>query len=134
MASPLARYVMLTYAKYFVLLLVPFAVTALPVATNFRMMHVMILPLAVLDVIAFAGTLRLLSSRGELETLQTYGVSERSVARPLAIATCAPLVVLTAAAIPLSSNPGSTLLFGAIGLIVTISVPLVLVRRSWRRR
>lgn len=91
MASPLARYVTLTYAKYFVPLLVPFAVVALPVALDFRIMYVMILPLAVVDLIAFAGTLLLLASRGELETLQVYGVPERSVAGPLALATCAPL-------------------------------------------
>jgi hypothetical protein len=37
-------------------------------------------------------------------------------------------------AIPLSSNPWNALLFAAIGLMVTISVPLVIVRRCWRRR
>jgi hypothetical protein len=80
----------------------------------------MILPLAVVDVIAFAGTLLLLSSKGELETLQAYGVPKRLVGKLLAFATCAPLVAFSAAAIPLSSDPGSALLFGAIGLIVTI--------------
>jgi hypothetical protein len=132
--NPLARYVTLTYAKYFALLLVPFAVVALPVGIDFRNAYLMILPLAVVNVIAFAGSLRWLSSRGELETLQVYGVPERSVGGPLALATCAPLAAFLAAAIPLSSNPGSALLFGAIGLIVTISVPLVVVRRCWRRR
>ena len=94
----------------------------------------MILPLAAVNVIAFAGTLLLLSSRGELETLQAYGVPERLVGKPLAFATCAPLAAFSAAAIPMSSNPRSALLFGAIGLIVTISIPLVAVRRCWRRR
>lgn len=134
MGNPLARYVTLTYARYFALLLVPFAVVALPVGIDFRNAYLMILPLAVVNVIAFAGSLRWLSSRGELETLQVYGVPERSVGGPLALATCAPLAAFLAAAIPLSSNPGSALLFGAIGLIVTISVPLVVVRRCWRRR
>lgn len=133
MASPLARYVTLTYAKYFVLLLVPFAVVALPVAT-LGMAYFMILPLAAVDVSAFAGTLLLLSRRGELETLQVYGVPERLVGGPLAIATCAPLAAFSAAAIPSSGDPGSALLFAGIGLIVTISVPLVVVRRCWRRR
>ncbi len=133
MASPLTRYVTLTYAKYFVVLLLPFALVALPVAMNFRIVYVMILPLAAMDVIAFAGALWLLSSRGELETLQAYGVPERLVGKPLAFATCAPLAAFSVTAIPLSSNPVSALLFGAIGLIVTISVPLVTVRRCWRR-
>ncbi|MFY9631587.1 MAG: hypothetical protein WAJ94_08295 [Candidatus Cybelea sp.] len=134
MGSPLARYVTLTYAKYFVLLLVPFALVALPVALDFRNAYLMILPLAVVDVAAFAGSLRSLSSRGELETLQGYGVPERSVGGPLALATCAPLAAFLAAAIPLSGNPESALLFGAIGLLVTIYVPLAVVRRCWSRR
>jgi hypothetical protein len=36
MARPLARYVTLIDAKYFVVLLVPFAVVALPVEVDFR--------------------------------------------------------------------------------------------------
>lgn len=132
MASPLARYVVRTYALYFLLLLVPFALVSLPVEMNFRIAYLMILPLAGVDVSAFAGTLLLLSGRGELETLQAYGVPERLVGRPLALATCFPLAAFSAAAIPLSTNPVSALLFGAIGLIVTISVPLVVVRRCWR--
>lgn len=133
MASPLARYVTLTYAKYFVVLLVPFALVALPVEMNLQIGYVMILPLAAVDVMAFAGALLLLSARGELETLQAYGVPERLVGNPLAFATCAPLAAFSAATIPLSSNVGSALLFGAIGLIATISIPLVVVRRCWRR-
>jgi hypothetical protein len=134
MTSPLTRYVALTYATYFVPLLVPFALVALPIETDFRMVYLMILPLAAVDVIAFAGTLLMLSSRGELETLQAYGVADRSIGRPLAVATCAPLAAFSAVAIPLSSNPWNALLFAAIGLIVTIAVPLVIVRRCWRRR
>ena len=118
---------------YFVLFLVPLAVVALPVEINSRSLYLMILPLAAVDVSAFMGTLLLLSSRGELETLQVYGVPERSVGGPLALATCAPVAVFSAAAIPLSSNPGSALLFGAIGILVTISVPVAVVRRYWRR-
>ncbi|MGA8099081.1 MAG: hypothetical protein WB810_10520 [Candidatus Cybelea sp.] len=133
MASPLARYVTLTYTKYFVVLLVPFALVALPVEMNLQIGYVMILPLAAVDVMAFAGALLLLSARGELETLQAYGVPERLVGNPLAFATCAPLAAFLAATIPLSSNVGSALLFGAIGLIATISIPLVVVRRCWRR-
>ena len=133
MTSPLARYVTLTYSMYFVLFLVPLAVVALPVEINSRSLYLMILPLAAVDVSAFMGTLLLLSSRGELETLQVYGVPERSVGGPLALATCAPVAVFSAAAIPLSSNPGSALLFGAIGILVTISVPVAVVRRYWRR-
>jgi hypothetical protein len=134
MTSPLTRYVTLIYATYFVLLLVPLALVALPVETDVHMVYLMILPLAAVDVIAFAGTLLLLSSRGELETLQAYGVADRSIGTPLAIATCAPLAAFSAAAIPLASNPWNALLFAAIGLIVTISVPLVIVRRCWRQR
>ena len=63
MASPLARYVTLTYAKYFVVLLVPFALVALPVEMNLQIGYVMILPLAAVDVMAFAGALLLLSQR-----------------------------------------------------------------------
>ena len=133
MTSPLARYVTLTYSMYFVLFLMPLAVVALPVEINSRSLYLMILPLAAVDVSAFMGTLLLLSSRGELETLQVYGVPERSVGGPLALATCAPVAVFSAAAIPLSSNPGSALLFGAIGILVTISVPVAVVRRCWRR-
>jgi hypothetical protein len=134
MPSPLARYVALTYAKFFVVLLVPFAIVALPVEVDFRIAYLMILPLAAVDVIAFAGALLLLSGKGELETLQAYGVPERSLRTPLAVATCVPLVAFSAAAIPSSSHPGSALLFGAVGLIATISIPLVVVRRRWSRR
>jgi hypothetical protein len=134
MTSPLTRYVMLTHATYFILLLVPFALVALPVETDFHMVYLMILPLAAVGVVAFAGTLLLLSSRGELETLQVYGVADRSIGRPLAIATCAPLAAFSAVAIPLSSNPWNALLFAAIGFVVTISIPLVIVRRCWRPR
>lgn len=134
MPNPLARYVTLTYAKYFALLFVPFAVAVLPVWINFGIAYLVILPLAVVDITAFAAALLLFSSRGELETLQAYGVPERSVGRPLALATCAPLAAFSAAAIPLSGDPVSALLFGAIGLIATISVPLVVVRRCWSRR
>lgn len=134
MARPLARYVTLTYAKYFVLLLLPFALVALPVAIHPHSVYVMILPLAGVNVAAFAGTLLLLSSRGDLETLQSYGVPEGLVGKPLNFATCVPFAAFSAAAIPLSSHPESALLLGAIGLIVTISVPLVVVRRCWRQR
>jgi hypothetical protein len=118
---------------YFVLLVVPLAIVALPVEIDSRGLYLMILPLAAVDVSAFMATLLLLSSRGELETLQVYGVPERSVGGPLALATCAPVAVFSVAAIPLSSNPGSALLFGAIGILVTISVPVAVVRRCWRR-
>ena len=133
MTSPLARYVTLTYSMYFVLLVVPLAIVALPVEIDSRGLYLMILPLAAVDVSAFMATLLLLSSRGELETLQVYGVPERSVGGPLALATCAPVAVFSVVAIPLSSNPGSALLFGAIGILVTISVPVAVVRRCWRR-
>jgi hypothetical protein len=134
MPSPLTRYVTLTYAKFLVVLLVPFAIVSLPVEVDFRIAYLMILPLAAVDVIAFAATLLLLSGKGELETLQAYGVAEGLVGKPLAFATCAPFVAFSTAAILLSSNPAIALLYGAIGLIVTISVPLIVVRRSWSRR
>jgi hypothetical protein len=134
MASPLARYIVLTYTKCFVLLFVPFAVAVLPVWVDFRIAYLVILPLAAVDVIAFGCALLLFSRKGELETLQVYGVPERFVGVPLALATCAPSAAFSAAAIPLSSNPESALLFGAIGLVATISVPLVVVRRCWSRR
>jgi hypothetical protein len=134
MARPLTRYVTLTYAKYFILLLFPFALVALPVVIHPQIVYLMILPLAGVNVAAFAGTLLLLSSRGELETLQVYGIPEGLVGKPLAFATCVPLAAFSAAAIPLSTHPGSALLFGAIGIIVTISVPLVVVRRCWSQR
>ncbi|MFZ0033250.1 MAG: hypothetical protein WAK84_15405 [Candidatus Cybelea sp.] len=134
MARPLARYVTLTYAKYFALLLVPFALVALPVAIHPHSVYLMILPLAGVNVAAFAGTLLMFSSRGELEILQGYGVPEGLVGKPLAFATCVPFAAFSAAAIPLSSHPGSALLFAAIGLIATISIPLVVVRRRWSQR
>ncbi len=133
-ASPLARYVTLTYAKYFVPLLVPFALVALPVVLDFQLAYVMILPLAAVNLGAFTGALLLLSSRGELETLQLYGVPGRLVARPLALATCAPLAAFSAASVAVAGNLGNALLFAAIGVIVTISVPLAVVHRCWRQR
>lgn len=131
MGSPLAAYLTRLYFAYYAGLFA-FA-AAISALTIVRHLYALLLPFGFIASIALCAVAVHLGSRREFETLQSFGVSGRRVAAPLAVAALAPQLLWSL--LVLANDSGRAAVYVAAVSFSGIAVALAIVlATTWARR